>query len=45
MPGTSNFNECTPELMIERARGLVPLIREQAFEEETNRNISADELP
>ena len=45
MLGTSNFNECTPELMIERGRELIPLIREQAFEAETNRNISADELP
>ncbi|HIA80824.1 MAG TPA: flavin-dependent monooxygenase [Rhodospirillales bacterium] len=42
MPGTFNCNECTPELMIERARGLVPLIREQAFEAETNRNISEE---
>jgi len=34
MPDAPILDEYTPELMIDRARGLVPLIRKQAFEAE-----------
>jgi hypothetical protein len=33
MPDAPILDEYTPELMIDRARGLVPFIRKQAFEE------------
>ena len=42
MPDAPILDEYTPELMIDRARGLVPLIREQAFKAEKNRNISEE---
>jgi len=34
MPDAPILDEYTPELMIDRARGLVPLIRKQAFKAE-----------
>ena len=42
MPDAPILDEYTPELMIDRARGLVPLIRKQAFEAKKNRNISEE---
>ena len=42
MPDTSNFHEYSPDLMVERAKGLIPLILDQVHEAERNRNISED---
>ena len=36
MPDAPILDEYTPELMIDRARRLVPLIRKQAFEAKKN---------
>ena len=40
MPDASNFDENSPQLIIERAKGLVPLILDQVNEAERNRNVS-----
>ena len=42
MPSASTFRELSPDLMIERAKEIVPLIRDQAYEAERNRNISEE---
>ena len=39
MPDAPILDEYTPELMIDRARGLVPLIRKQAFKPEKKTEI------
>ena len=40
MPDASNFDENSPQVIVERAKGLVPLILDQVNEAERKRNIS-----